>query len=330
MRSFNHQRTFCTKQPRHRFNGGNALTIVFAVFSFVVHLHLVAPQLTFQRSTDVLGMASTFEEGTGLPTRNFTISTTVRSGSGRARFVIHRAGTLFSMAVYAASSGLLDIVIDSTSYTFDPSTVMSTEESIMTLRTWTVTYHDSNSAGELSLYVDGLFIDTMQITPLFPGKSIFSPDAIPFLNVGLFALLSNDDEGKVVLSPVNDIDGLFGQFASTQLWNRALSASDVVQTTAAPDSLSGTEEGLCVYWRAGGFRGTSIPNLGSAGSRYDAVLGAYATGGVGETSSVYGSGCDAVSTTPPTWVNKTMVNTLPTAESSTLQVRSWRHACMRV
>lgn len=330
MQSFNHQGTSCTRR-RHRFDGGNALAILFAVIPFVVHPRLAAAQLTFQRSTDVLGMASTFEEGTGLPTRNFTISTTVRSGSGRARFVIHRAGTLFSMAVYAASSGLLDVVIDSTSYTFDPSTVMSTEDSVMTLRTWTLTYHDSNATtptGELSLYVDGLYVNTMHIAPLFPGESIFSQNAIPFLNVGLFALLSNDDEGQIVLSPVNDIDGLFGQFTGTQLWDRALNASEVVQTTAAPSSLSGTEEGLCIYWRADGY-GTNIPNLGSAGSRYDAVLGAYATGGgVGETSSVYGSGCDAVSTTSPTWVNKTGgVNTPPTAESSTQQVRSWR-ACV--
>ena len=295
--------------------GGKFAFICASVASLVVSSEAT---LTFQRATDVVGVASTFEEGTGLPTRNFTISTTARSGAGHARFFIHRAGTLFSMAVYAASSGLVDIVIDSTSYPFDPSTVlMSAEDLIMTLRTWTLTYHDKNSTGVLALYVDGLHIDTKAIAPLFPGKSIFSPDGIPFLNVGLYALLSYDDDG-IVLNPVNDIDGLFGQFTATQVWDRALNASEVAQT-AASDTLLGTEQGLCIYWRADG-SGVRIPNLGSAGSLYDAVLGAYATG-VGETRSIYGTGCGAIPATRPTWANKTGgVNTPPTAENSTLQV----------
>ena len=49
------------------------------------HPRHVDATLTFQQASDLLGLASTFEEGTGLPTRDFTLSITARSASGRDR-----------------------------------------------------------------------------------------------------------------------------------------------------------------------------------------------------------------------------------------------------
>ena len=48
--------------------------------------------LVFQSSTDVLGFASTFQEGNGLPTTDFTLSATAKSSSGRDDFKIFQVG----------------------------------------------------------------------------------------------------------------------------------------------------------------------------------------------------------------------------------------------
>ena len=276
--------------------------------------------LTFQRPTDVLGVASTFEEGTRLPTRNFTVSTTARSSSGRNAWFIQRTGTLFYIAWYPSSSDLIYVTFDSTSYVFElipPAANVSIEDAIMAARMWTITYNDAT--GELSIYMGMIHIGSKSIAPIFPGLSIFSPAAIPYLSLGPYTSLSYDQEGSLVLSLPSDIDGLFGSLDSLHIWDRALNASEVAQVAAYPVSLTGDEEGLCVFWRADLGHGTRLPNLGSAGSTYDAVLGQFAVG-IGQTSSIFGSGCDTVSATPPTWVNKTGGNMRPTAENVTLQV----------
>ena len=300
---------------------------------------LTSAALTFQRSTDMLGVATTFQEDSGLPTRNFTISSTVRSASGRSSFIFPRGPSeeIFFM-VYRAT-GKLDIILDSNSYHFDPWAKFSAEDAIMSMRTWSVTYDDS--AGELSLFIDAVHIETLEVPPLFPDKIIFGSDAIEFFVTGVESYVTTDDLGDMALVPISAIDGFFGQLDSFQLWDRALNASEIGKV-ASPNNLTGDEQGLCLYWTADRGHGSRISNLGSAGAKYDAVLGRYAIGKQGQTSAVYGSGCESVSTTPPTWVNSTL-NSPPSAESITLEVRkkgrqervaSWvpdcaSHACCR-
>ena len=293
---------------------------IFVAASLIVALtHPASATLNFQRHTDVLGTTNTFEEGTGLPTRNFTFSSTVRSSSGRSSFFPQRAGMQF-VIIFWAGSGLIDVIFDSTSYIFDPSAILSTENLLMTTRTWTVTYDDA--AGELALYIDATHIDTKSIAPIFPGSSLFGPAAIQFLQTGPYTHLSYDDEGSVVLSLASEYYGLFGTLDTMHLWDRALNASEVARVAASPDSYTGNEAGLCVYWRTDRGYGTRVPNLGSTGAVHDGVLGQFAIGD-GQTSDVFGSGCGAVSATSPMWVNKTGgVNTKPTAENVTLQVSS--------
>ena len=188
----------------------------------------------------------------------------------------------------------------------------------MSMRTWSVTYDDS--AGELSLFIDATHIETLKIPPLFPDKTIFGKGAIEFLVTGVNSYVS-DDGGDVALVPMSDIDGFFGQFGSLQLWDRALNASEIHQISASPNNLTGDEDGLCIYWPADRGHGSRVSNLGSAGGAYDAVLGQYAAG-ARHTSAVYGTGCDAVSTTSPAWANMTAgLNTPPIAENITLEVR---------
>ena len=83
-------------EPRapYRRTGANGGRGRSAALLFVVAVSLAVPlptnaTLTLERYTDVLGFRSTFEEGTGLPTRNFTMSSTVRSGAtGGARTIL--------------------------------------------------------------------------------------------------------------------------------------------------------------------------------------------------------------------------------------------------
>ena len=300
---------------------GRAL-LLFAVGLLMVS-HQTDAALTFQRATDVLGAASTLEEGTGLPTRNFTISFTSRSGSGRDGFVIMRAGGAFTLIYYPTET--LDVALDGTSYLFNPLANFTTEELLMFPRTYTVTYNDA----ALSVFIDAVYIGTQELSlPAFPGKPMFGPDAIKDLVIGPYLYPSVDDEGveTLTLAASSDRFGLYGQLTSVQLWNYALNALQVLHLAASPTNLTGTEEGLCLFWRADRGYGTRIQNLGSAGSAYDGVLGAYVIGHR-QTSTYFGSGCDATSATAPAWANNSGSNTAPTAENKTLIV-SWAPVVM--
>ena len=280
--------------------------------------------LSFQRTTDLLSAASLFEEGVGsLPTRNFTFSITMRSGSGRNGVIMQRSSAEFYMGYWPASTGACDVTLASTSNLFYPTEKFSSvEATIMTMRTWTVAYRDiGGAAGELSLFIDDVHIGTSEIARPFSGTSMFGPNAIHFLTIGPAVWASYDDGRLTLEAPANDIDGLFGQFDGLQLWNRYLNASEISQISANPNLLTGNEEGLCIYWPASDHRrdGTRIPNLGSAGAAFDGVLGQYAVA-VEETSNVFGTGCDIVSATSPTWANKSNTNTPPTVTNDTALV----------
>ena len=286
--------------------------------------HPTCATLTFNKPTDILGIANLFEEGdSGLPTRSFTYCCTVRSSSGTDRVILQRMGLQFYLHFYPATSGLLDVTLDTTSYLFDPSTKFSTEDAIMAMRTWCVAYQDAdNTTGLLSLHIDATHIETMTIAAIFPNRPIFGPDAIPSLVTGPYAFVANDDEGNVVLTTFNNVEGLNGQLDAMQLWDRALNASDVAELAANPSNLTGDESGLAICLRADRGHGSRIRNLGYAGASYDGILGQYASGPPGQTSAVYGVGCDALSTSSPVWVNRSGgVNTPPTANDAVTEVK---------
>ena len=226
-----------------------------------------------------------------------------------------------SFGFWPHTSGQVDLILDGSSTFFYPMTNFSAKELVMEWRSWTVSYHDTGTTGVLSFYIDTVEICTTEIAPIFPGGNVFSSEGIPFLAFGPSTLLKFDDEGLAILEIISDIDGIFGQFDSMQLWDRALEASEVAH--AVSNRVTGNESGLCIYWCTDRGFGSRIPNLGSAGAAYDGVLGQYAVG-VEQTSDLFGTGCDAVSATPPAWLkNKTEVsNTPPIADNQTQQVRS--------
>ena len=272
--------------------------------------------LTFSRPTDLLGLVSTFEEGTGLPARNFTLSVTARSGSGKGdMFWMVRASSALYVLVNVATGGFPDVGFDYSSNVFDQSAIFSTEEMIMTMRTYTFAYTDiDNITASLSLYIDAEHIGTRQIAPIFPGRSVFGPDSIPLLTFGPYANFQYDEEGELYVTRLGDLDGLYGQFDGVQLWDRALNASEVVEMAAAPSSLTGDEAGLCVFLHADRGYGSRIPNRGSAGAAYDGLLGAYGVG-PGPTSAFFGTGCGAEPATSPSCENRTGgTNTAPIAD----------------
>ena len=169
--------------------------------------------LSFQRTTDLLSAASLFEEGVGsLPTRNFTFSITMRSGSGRNGVIMQRSSAEFYMGYWPASTGACDVTLASTSNLFYPTEKFSSvEATIMTMRTWTVAYRDiGGAAGELSLFIDDVHIGTSEIARPFSGTSMFGPNAIHFLTIGPAVWASYDDGRLTLEAPANDIDGLFG------------------------------------------------------------------------------------------------------------------------
>ena len=177
--------------------------------------------LTLERHTDIIGLANTFKEGTGLPTRNFTLSTTVRGGAtGGVLWALPRYdhGASFYQNYYVETNQI-DIVLDGASNVFDTS-AFGVEDLIMTMRTWSVCYRDiDNTSASITLYIDAVHIDTLQISPIFPSASIFSADSIPSVVIGFWAGALSDE--GVYTAPGNKIDGLVGQFEALGLWDRA-------------------------------------------------------------------------------------------------------------
>ena len=306
-------------------NGGLAFLSVLASLSMGPMLPSVGATLTFQRNTDMLGFASTFAEGTGLPSRNFTLSATVRSSSGREWFHPFQEPRSSRMGLWQwGSSVAFDFDDDSLEIDLLPNNQSVVEELLMSMRTWTVTYDDA--AQNLTVYIDTVQIGGKILDrPPFPAQSIFGPNAVRSLFFGGYYFPQYDAEGAVAsLDPMADIYGLYGQLDDLQLWDRALNSSEIAQTAAFPNSLTGDEEGLCVFWRADQGYGGRVSNLGSTGAQYDGVLGRYAVGRH-QTSSALGLDCwDGASMTSPVWVNKTVVgkNALPIADNMTIYVRT--------
>ena len=92
------------------FTKGHVLSLLTSIALFATVPWPASATLNFQRQTDVLGAASTFQEGTGLPTRNFTISVTARSSSGRNDFSILYPDSSLFIYYYPATSATLDRV----------------------------------------------------------------------------------------------------------------------------------------------------------------------------------------------------------------------------
>ena len=281
----------------------SALALLFAI---ALHAKPTVATLTFQRTTDYLGTASVFDESdANLPTRNWTLSSTVRSSSGRNVFFLGMAGNW-----YRPELKVWELVVWG-AIPFYPLTKFSEEDLLMNMRTWTLTYDDA--AGEISAYIDAVYIGTFSIH-LYPG----STRSLPLSSIDL----GSGWDG----SAFNDYDGIYGQFNALQYWDRALNASEIAQLAALPESLTGNEEGLSIFWRADRGFGNRIPNLGSAGATYDGILGKSTTG-FEETT---GSGCNTIDLTSPAWANRSAggENLRPIADNLAVQVRT--RFCCRV
>ena len=198
------------------------------------------------------------------------------------------------------------------SYQFSLPDNVTFEHLMMRRATWTTTYQ--NSTGVLSLFADDLLLGTRSVAaPLFDGNALFGPNGIATLYFGVYGSYSDG-----VLTPLNDNMGLFGELSSFHLWNRTLNASEIAQVSSR--NLSGIESGMAIDLRFDQQSyGARVVNRGSAGPLYDAVLGEVASG-VLQTSNVFGSGCDALGATSPTWVNRTGNNTAPIANNATAVV----------
>ena len=288
----------CRTRPCVMERYAYALAPLFAV---ALRAETTVATLTFQRSTDYLSTANYFDESdANLPTRNWTYSVTVRSSSGRNGFIIGQRGNY-----YHPETDVWEFTPQGT-ISFYPLTKFSEEDLLMHMRTWTLTYDDA--AGEVSAYIDAVYIGTQQVR-LFPDER------------RSLALMRSFDLGPLWDgTSFSEADGIYGQFNALQFWDRALNASEVAQIAALPESLTGNEEGLSIFWRADRGYGGRVANLGSTGATYDGILGRH---GDALESIYYGSGCNTLDSTLPAWENRSAgANSRPVADNTTTQVRT--------
>ena len=293
------------------------IELLLTVVSIVI-LRPVDASLAFQRPTDILGFASVFEEGRGLPTRNFTLSIALKSSSSIERLQLGMCDFTFYCYIDPVSRSV-DVGFESTSYFFSLGN-HSSEDLLQMLRTWSIVYDDAQML--LSLFVDEWCLGTVT-TNLFGGvAAIFGPDGIPTLYFGVYGTYS---EGVLTAGSANF--ALSGLWDSFQLWDRALDTTEISQLAANRNNLTGDEAGLAIYLRANHGYGSRVRNLGSSGASYDGTLGMFASG-IAQTSSALGSECDAPSTTSPTWANRTATkNKPPIADDQSTWVTNHKLAC---
>ena len=117
----------------------------------------------------------------------------------------------------------------------------------------------------------------------------------------------------------------YGHLSSIALWNRSLTAAEVESVHPNHASLTGDEEGLVLYIPLDENHGTRARNLGSAGSKYDLVLGGFATGDAvtgGSGLDYDNDGVAETAATAPVWVNanRTAANSPPVVEDAAYEV----------
>ena len=152
---------------------------------------------------------------------------------------------------------------------------------------------------------------------MYDGNPLFGPTGISTLVFGSYGDYNSDYE----LSLRFEADQFYGRMKNFGLWDRPLNATEVAQLYESRDNDLAVTEGLKIFYKMDEGHGMTLKNLGSAGSKYDGMLGAYANG-ESSTTSALGSGsesCDAVLATSPTWVNKSG-NSPPAAHNASLTV----------
>ena len=159
--------------------------------------HQARATLVFQSGTDVLGFVSTFEEGVGLPTTDFTASTSVKSSSGRSSNVFMQCDWNLLVNVRPLENAIY-INFDQTSYKYLPSGNSTFEDLVMSTVMWTVSY-DSAARG-LSLWTDDAVLGTQYLSePPFGGNALFGPNGIETINFGVCEYRPQDCGGGVLL-----------------------------------------------------------------------------------------------------------------------------------
>ena len=258
--------------------------------------------LVFYSHTDIVGFASMFEEGMGLPTTDLTMSVAARGSSGRGQYQPVMSDWAFHLSMSPLQDAI-SLTFDQTSYFFPINSSASVFEAlVIRTATWTVAYENATRA--LSLWTDGTLLGSHELSALpFDGRALFGPDAIQTFYFGGYAAYA---DGVLSESP-DETRGLYGEIQSFRVWNRALNESEIALMVTAHNSTTASD--ACIDLRFDRGYGTRVANQGSSGSAYDAVLGEYASG-VSQMSTQLGSDCGGYEnpcthTTLPVWVNKT-------------------------
>lgn len=173
----------------------------------------------------------------------------------------------------------------------------------------------------MSFYVDDTLIGTQATSNPFGGAAMFGAGGVQTLYIGGYGAYADG-----VYTPTNEVDQLVGRTKYFQMYDYAMNAAEVAAAFNGRDQLTGSETGLTIFYKMDEGSGTTLTNLGSAGSKYDGILGEYASAESVTTAALGNSdlqSCDVTYASEPMWVNNAITtNTRPVADNATFAVSS--------
>ena len=124
------------------------------------------------------------------------------------------------------------------------------------------------------MYLNATHIGTQPLLAVpFDGAEVFGPSGISTLILGHHGCY----DGSKLTHGFDDKQ-FYGRLRDVMLWNRSLSEPEVQRVNAQRRNLTGSEHGLALFYPLNDNRGSTAKNFGAAGSKYDLVLGGYASG----------------------------------------------------
>ena len=169
-------------------------------------------------------------------------------------------------------------------------------------------------------YIDDVYIGCVPMGDPFDGNPVFGPSGIRAMLLGQYGKYSDTTGEYTQLSKQDQFRGRMKNF---QVYDYSKTAAEVTALFSGVEQLTGTEQGLVIFYKMDEGSGSILHNLGSAGTKYNAVLGEYANG-ESSTTDTFGklNECDeTLIGTKPQWPGTSVTNSKPTVESQTTTVR---------
>mmetsp|Transcript_29228 Transcript_29228/g.97022 ORF Transcript_29228/g.97022 Transcript_29228/m.97022 type:complete len:923 (+) Transcript_29228:92-2860(+) len=295
--------------PIYHYKVALLIQMTFVALGLGVGVTPGSHYIVFQDVTDVMGVANGFEAGDGLPNGNFTISMMQKfSGLRGTRSALVQYGYELFFAISTVTNGAswgLSCDFDGTAQRFDSIVTLADVD----LADWHVyTFAFNKDDNKLSAFLDGKLHGTVT-TDVSAKTGVFAKDM--GVQTLYWGMSGNWDKSGRIIQVEQGKQGFVGGLAKVAIWSRALSNAEVSVGWNTP--LTGSEPGLAIYYDMSEGAGPKLLNLGASGSKYDGVLGAYASVQKPGSTNVL-AGCPETLVTAPVWVVATghlPTNTVP-------------------